>query len=402
MDFIVVTFGPDLKLLRHFLASYELYYQNKNKLILFSSMTDKPLLDQMMLPENTVSLVKEDFPEVLGTDDYSQQHYFKLLAHKFVDTEYYCIMDSDFVFLRPTYDQDFFDEGKPRCFFRPWVEGEPALWKRKPSESFLGFAGAFVFNTHAEWIFKRSICAELSSTLRLEGMLNQPNVSELQIYGMYAYRYHQQEHVWICPAPGTSEPIGASVNQVPPAYNLDLDPESHFGHFERYRYVQFWSQWELAEQKMIEFFEDSQKYHYGHVVLKANRSPLSCIIDLSDISKGNYRYFDGVFSDGWVKEEVKFRVKVPERHKSIVIELMVPPDPEDRKWTCTGLASMDERIPAQPFNLKPGTNKLNITLKGTNQNGIYIFTLKFGKGFKYTENPDSREFRARLMAVCPF
>jgi len=399
MDFVVVTFGPDIKLLRHFLASYEMYYQDKNKLILFSSVTDKPLLDQVVLPRNTVLLMREDFPEVTGMDEYSQQHYLKLLAHTFVDTEFYCIMDSDFVFLHPTHDRDFLDEDKPRCFYRPWVEGEPALWKRKPSESFLGFGGEFVFNTHAEWVFKRSICAKLSSTLRLEGMLDQPNVSELQIYGMFAYRDHRQEHVWVRVDTDKTEPIGASVNQVPPAYNLDLDPGSNFRQFESYRYVQFWSYWDLAEQKMIEFFEDSQQYHHGRVVVPPDRAPLTCIIDVSNISKGNYRYFDGVFSDGWVKDEVKFKVHVPELCKAIVIEFMVPHNPEDRKWTCTGIASTDERIPAQPFDLAPGGNKLKIPLKGIQQEQYLNIALKFGKGFNYSENSDIREFRARLMAV---
>lgn len=401
MDFVMVSFGPDMELLRHCLASYELYFQSKDKLILFVSASDKPMLDGIPLPENTQLLMREDFPELAGTNEYSQQHYLKLLAHRFVETDFYCVIDSDFVFIQPTHDRDFFEQGKPRCFFRPWVEGEPALWKRKPSESFLGLAGALVFNTHAEWVFRRSICAELATAFRLEGMLDQPDVSELQIYGMYAYHNHRDAYVWIGPGAEPARPVGASVNQVPPAYNLDLDPGCSFEQFRDYRYVQFWSYWELAERKMIEFFEDSQMHHYGRILVEAIRDPLVCIIDASDVSKGGYRYLEGVYADGWVKDDVKFKVKVPEPCKTIAIELMVPLHPMDPKWECAGTASTDGWMTSKPFNLAPGAGKLEIELEGSRREQHVTVALRFGAGFHYQGNPDPREFRARLLAVVP-
>ncbi len=133
MDIVVVTYAPDIKLLRHFLASYDLYYQSKNKLFIFASRSEQYLLEQIRLPQNTTLLYRDDYPELVGTTAYSQQPYLKMLAYQVATTEYFCIMDSDFLFIQPTSDEDFLRCGKPVWFYRPWGENEPPLRWRKQS-----------------------------------------------------------------------------------------------------------------------------------------------------------------------------------------------------------------------------------------------------------------------------
>jgi hypothetical protein len=77
MDFVVVTLGPDIKLLRHFLASYELYYTSKNHIYVVTNRANEELVSNIHLPDNTKLVYREDYPELRCTTPYSQQVYLK-------------------------------------------------------------------------------------------------------------------------------------------------------------------------------------------------------------------------------------------------------------------------------------------------------------------------------------
>src|SRR2546425_5035650 len=95
VDIVVVTRARDAHLLRYFLASYECFWEGHGQLILFTRRSDSYLWESIRLPTTTRLVYREDFPE-LGSDDFRNQLYLKLVAHQFVETEYYIIMDSDF------------------------------------------------------------------------------------------------------------------------------------------------------------------------------------------------------------------------------------------------------------------------------------------------------------------
>jgi hypothetical protein len=150
---------------------------------------------------------------------------------------------------------------------------------------------------------------------------------------------------------------------------------------------------------MAEFFEDSQRAHFGRVVRPADRRPLLCIVDPNDIVRGRYRYFEGIYPDGWIRRRVRFRIAVPRASRAVALELRVPRDPRDAGWRLSGEAVVDAVGDRQPFSLAPGTNELVVDLPEPVGDEPRTVELDFGPGFTDPENPDTREFRARLLGM---
>lgn len=394
MDFVIVTFQPDIKLLRHCLSSYDLYYQDKNRLFIFASEADRTLLARIAIPSNVTILVREDFPELKGMADPSQAAYLKLISFQIVTTEYFGVIDSDFLFISPTSDRDFFRDGKPVWFYRPWLDDEPPLRIRKAAERFVGSRIDYLFLDEAQWVFKRSIAADLASRYSLAKILRQ----EQLIYGWFAHEQHRDEYCFVRSDKANTQSIVGKVNQIPPDY-CHLDPACNYDQFKDRKIVVFWSYWDLAEAKMIEFFEESQRDHFGRVIMKADRNPLLCIIDPNDITKGNFRYFEGVFSDGWVKDVVRFMLNIPEHCRSVRVELMVPQNPNNPAWRLNGDISIGDPANEHLFTLAPGLNKLDVQVPDTAWGKSTVVRVQFGPGFYYADNPDSREFRAWLQVI---
>jgi hypothetical protein len=150
---------------------------------------------------------------------------------------------------------------------------------------------------------------------------------------------------------------------------------------------------------MIEFFEDSQRDHFGQVVTQADRTRLLCIVDPKDISRGKFRYMEGVFSDGWVKADVSVMLNVAAGCRSLGIELMVPMNPDDPNWELTGRVTFGDLAKDQPFGFRPGMNTLVVQFQEAAEDRLMLLQLQFDRGFYYSDNPDPREFRARLCGM---
>lgn len=272
MDVVVVTYAPDIKLLRHMLASYETYYQDPGTLFLITDRGDEALLRQIPLPTNARLVYRDDYPEVAGVDSFKQQLYLKLKAHELVTTEHFLVLDSDFVLIAPLSDSDFFEDGKPVWYYRQWSAGPAARW-RPGSESFLGLPIEFDYLDVPQWILSRTVCAQLATSYNLQEILTQEDLSEFLLYGAFASQQFPEAYKFRDVAKATSQPVGIAVNQVPPTY-LNLNPASRYEDYKPYKYAQFWSHWGLAEAKMVEFFEDSQRDHFGAIRRAADRTPL--------------------------------------------------------------------------------------------------------------------------------
>ncbi|MBM3203891.1 hypothetical protein FJZ55_08330 [Candidatus Woesearchaeota archaeon] len=399
MDLVVVTCEPDIKLLRHFLASYELYYQNKNNVYIFAYEADKYWLNQVNLPDSAnIVIIEEHYPEVIGAPGFNHSLYLKLLAYKVVTTDNFIIMDSDFLFIGPTYDNDFFLEGKPVWYYHPWVEDSPPIkWKRS-SEAFVRHEMDYLYLDQPQWIFKREICAKLASTYKLEEILTTSNVAEIQVYGWFAHQYMEGEYRFIQYDLRENEPIVAKINQIPPTYQ-HLDPHCNYDQYKNYKFVVFWSHWNLAEEKMIEFFEKSQIDCFGKILLEAERNPFVPIAKPGLITHENCRSVFGIFSDGWVTAEVKFKINIPEKSRSVTLEFMVPGNPNDRSWKLVGETVLGDQNIRKSFTLWPGANTVNIQFESFKPDRLEEITVRFDQGFYDKNNPDRREFRARLISI---
>jgi hypothetical protein len=259
MDVVIVTQAADLPLLRHLLASYELYYGDKAGLVLFSSRTEQAALENLGLPRNARIVCREDIPE-LGPDDFRNQLYLKLIAHRYTRTQHFLLLDCDFLFVAPTRDADFFHNGKPAWFYQQWNDGG-SRWK-KGSEEFVGKTIPWLFMEAPQYVFDRAVAAELEKRYDLRRLLKIEMASEYVIYGWFAHEHFPDAYHWVNLDNPDPKPVVERVNQIPPTY-CHLDPAARLEDFPSAKIVVFWSHWELAEKKMAEFLRDSRKKHFG-------------------------------------------------------------------------------------------------------------------------------------------
>lgn len=122
------------------------------------------------------------------------------------------------------------------------------------------------------------------------------------------------------------------------------------------------------------------------------------VLDPADVASGNYRNLTGVYSDGWVEEDVSFTLRVPPRASAAVVECMVPANPKRADWRLTALPIVDRTSPSAPTVLEPGLTKLVVEFPPRDAPGLVDVKLRFGPGFQIA-GPDPREFRARLHSM---
>lgn len=396
MDLVVVTYGPDLKLLRHFLASYEQYYETKDRIYVLTSLQDEPVLREMDLPGNAQLVFREDFPDLVGATSYSQQTYLKLIAHGIVDTEYFCIMDSDFLFVRPIRDEHFFSGNKPLWFCRPWLENDESLRWKPDTERLIGSAIAYNYGDVPQWVFKRSLLRELCERIDARSVLNTNTVWEFLLYGWYIHTYHADEYVFITDD-RTTVPMVEKINQIPPTY-CHLDPTVHYRQYPSARYVVFWSHWDLAESKMVEFFEDSQVDNFGRVLRPAARTPLPIVVTSESIAAQEFGRVEGIFTDGWLHERAMLGLIVPSNAEAVDLSLMIPGRPDGLRWELDFSGSMVGGTEAKAV-LGPGLQHVQIPLHADGRARYRSLDLRLGRGFKLRNSSEERELRARLVGL---
>jgi hypothetical protein len=397
MDFVVVTHAPDIKLLRHFLKSYETYYGSKDKIHIFTSIQDLDIIGDIGLPSNASLVYREEYEGVPEATPFSQQLFLKIMAHTVATTEYFCIMDSDFLFIQPTSDADFFHEGRPVWFYRPWVDGEPPLRWRAGSEDFVQSEIADNYACIAQYVFKRSVAADLTTRYGPTKILNSDKISEFLVYAWFAHRWHPDEYLFV-PDTGVVRPVVRVVNQIPPTY-CHLDPSSRYEQFKSSKCVAFWSHWDLAEAKMIEFFEDSQRDNFGEVRVRADRRPLYRTLVTDALGEANVGQVDGAFADGWVNDVIHFGMDIPSAATALRFELDVPGNPLDRDWRLAVTASLVSFGKDMAVDLEPGPQQLVLPVPSEALGQRCVVELAFGPGFRDPGNADQREFRARLRRV---
>ncbi len=387
MDLVVVTRAADAHLLRIFLASYECFWEGGGRLVVVTRRRDSYLWEDIRLPENTRLVYREDFPE-LGPDDFRNQLYLKLLAHQFVETEHFVIMDSDFLFIAPCSDDMFFYQGRPVWFHREW-DPVSKRW-RKASEHFVG--ETMPHNHMAEvpqYIFSRTIAAELCRRFDLRQILEMTDVSEFIVYGWFAWRYFHDAYHWVDIESPDITPIGQTVNQLPPSY-CHLDPHVSVSDFSKSSFLAFWSHWDLAEAKMVEFLLAAQQNYPDRRLDLALLRRIYPLIPLPAPAERLYSEMRGLSSDGWVKDELWFSVNDLSPNPQLQIEFDVPAD------VVIGKCRVDGR-PDRAFVLTAGPNCLVVDLcPGLLRHRIL---LQFDQTESAPVDAVGRSLRARLVAL---
>ena len=385
---VVVTRAADAHLLRLFLASRECFWEGGDRLVLFTCRADSYLWEDIRLPAATRLVYREDFPE-LGEDDFRNQLYLKLTAHRFVETENYVLMDSDFLFVAPCPESSFFHESKPVWFRRAWNEGS-VRW-REGSEAFVGASIDHLYMTEEpQYVFSRAIAAELCRRYDPRRIVEMEGVSEFVVYGWFANRFFPDSYRWVDLQDGGITPVGRSVNQIPPSY-CELDPTTSLDDFPRARYVAFWSHWDLAETKMVEFLLEAHRRYPDRPLHFPELSRIYPLIHLPATPQTLYSNIRGLYSDGWVKDEVWFAVAGAGPVRQARIYFDVPRGPATGTWQLSCGSQ-------KGFRLDAGLAELTIPLDTESARHSILLRFDSIEGGGETD-ATGRGLRARLLNV---
>ena len=165
LDIYMVVGEKDKRLLRHFLISYELFFHSKGNFYLWIWREHEYLLRSFKLPKNLVLLFKDDVSELVE-DDFRNQMYLKLMAHKYLESDWLWIPDADFLITSPLYKKDFFCDEKPYWYFCDWYEVAEKTW-RHGSEKLLGCNIPHQFMDQPQYILNKKVLKNLSKSYDL-------------------------------------------------------------------------------------------------------------------------------------------------------------------------------------------------------------------------------------------
>jgi len=385
VDIVAVTCAADAHLLRYFLASYECFWEGGGRLVLVTRRSDSYLWEDIRLPARTRLIYREDFPE-LGPDDFRNQLYLKLIAHQFVETEYYLMMDSDYLFVAPCLEDSFFCQGKPVWFHCAW--DETAVRWRKGSEAFVGEPITDICAA-LQLVFSRRVAAEFCRRYNPRRILKMEGVSEFTVYGWFARHFFPDAYHWVDGASNFGNGIGRAVNQVPPSY-CHLDPQVKLDDFPGARFVMFWSHWDLAESKMAEFLQEAHRRHPDRRLNFPSRCRIYPSVRLPFSPETFYFDVRSIWSDGWVKDEVWFAIDGLSPKRRLQIEFDVPAGPITGSWQ---VSSNEPRS----FRLDTGLNELPIDLNSGGPR--HPILLRFDAAATAIRESTGRSLRARLVGL---
>jgi hypothetical protein len=372
LDIYMVASEKDLRLLRHFLMSYELFFHSKGKIYLWIWKKHEYLLRRMQLPKNLVLLFKDDIPELVE-DDFRNQMYLKLIAHQYVENDWVWMPDADFLITSPLCKDDFFSAEKPNWFYCDWREIPEKTW-RVGSEKFLNLEIPLLFLDQPQYVLNKKVLTNLSENYDLSKILNEIYLpAEQVIYGFYAYKNFNALYHWVDSSTGIGQGISYKVNQKPPSY-CELDENIKFSDLPSAKYHVFWSHWEKAEEKMIDFLIDAQLQSFGEIKSKPDDTQLFRYWKTGQIDAVNFDGLDGIHLDGWFMQKAWCCLQTDHR-STLCLELLTPNPPDSQPPLQMNIAINSHH---KKVKLEPGSQILTLDLKKNCENEII---LRFEGGF---------------------
>jgi hypothetical protein len=385
LDIYIIAGEKDQRLLRHFLMSYELFYHSKGKIYLWIWREHEYLLRNFKLPKNLILLFKDDVPELVE-DDFRNQMYLKLIAHKYVESDWFWMPDTDFLITSPLYKNDFFSGEKPYWFYCNWKNIPEKAW-REGSEKFLGYNIPLQFLEQHQYVLSQKVLKRLSADYNLGNILSKEYLAADQVvYGYYAYKNFPELYQWVDSSTYEVHSISYRVNQRPPSY-CELDEKVKLDQLSPAKYYVFWSHWEKAETKMVEFLNDAQLRAFGEIKLKPDQTQLFRNWKTEQIESNSFAGLDGVHLDGWLMQEAWCCLKTDER-QILCIKLIVPEPPESHYALQVQIIINSQE---ETRELAPGTHKITLNLKKYFDN---LILLNFKGGF--LEPKGNRTLYAKL------
>lgn len=389
MDVYMVCGDKDIRLLRHFLTSYDLFFKSPGKIFLWVWKKHEYLLQGIALPENLVLLFKDDVPE-LTADDFKNQMYLKLIAYRYVETEWFWVADTDYVIVSPLKIADFFAGEKPYWFYCDWYEVAEKTF-RSGSESFFGKKIPLQFLDEQQFVHSKKLSREFCECYEPKNILSKDYLAaEQMVYGAYAYEKNHDLYQWVNYATYNGPVVSYKVNQRPPSY-CELNDEVRLIDLPAAKYHVFWSHWEKAEEKIIEFLIDAQLRAFGKVIAHPETTRLFRYWPPSQINLGSLSGVDGLYGDGWLMRDVWFSIPTDER-SILLMEFLVPGVPSGGPSRLR--LSVDINGEQQIKQLDSGAQTIKFNLDRHLENRI---SFRFDGGF--AEPQGSRTLFAQIGAV---
>ena len=207
------------------------------------------------------------------------------------------------------------------------------------------------------------------------------------IYGYYAYKNFSKLYQWTHSSTNEENQICYKVNQKPPSY-CELDEKVKLEQLPPAKYYVFWSHWEKAEKKMMEFLNDAQLKAFGKIKIKSDETRLFRYWRTEQIETGSFDGLDGVHLDGWLMQEVW--CCLPTDHRNILqLDIMVPAQNPKIHQPLKLITDINEN--QTTMEIKPGSTTLSLNLNKNFNNKI---TLSFEGGF--LEPQGNRTLYAKL------
>lgn len=370
MDIFIVASGKDIKLLRHFLLSYDLFAEFEGDIHLFIWKGDEYLIRLIDLPNNLKIHYKDDVPQLVE-DDFRNQMYLKLMADRYASSEWIWTVDSDFLICQSLRIEDLFVGACPIWFYHPWTEIPEKVW-RKSTETLLGQPVSLLFMDEPLYILNRKILAALRNDINLtEILLMNEAPSEFVTYGAYAFERYREYYHWVDSSGCKGDSLVYRVNQRPPTY-MELDKNSSIKDIGKARIAVFWSHWDLTERKMMSFLVDAQTAGDARCREKFRVNSLYIKISPDNFKKQGPIIWDGCYLDGWVKKESAFSI-CSDSFGNLKIDLEVPGETAKlAPYVAICIDDREVRVPlvspltsiSIPYESKNSGTKVNMTFEG--------------------------------------
>lgn len=388
MDVYIICDDKDIRLFRHFLTSYNLFFKSPGKIYLWIWKKHEYLLHDIVFPKNLILLFKDDVPELVD-DDFKNQMYLKLIAYRYVETDWFWEPDADYLIVSPLCKADFFHGEKPYWFYCDWKDVAARTY-RSGSESFLRRNIPLQFLDQAQFIHNKKLSSEFAKSFNLKNIFQDGELAADQvIYGAYAYENFHDLYYWIDYAKYDGPIVSYKVNQRPPSY-CELNEDVKLSDLPAAKYHVFWSHWEKAEEKMIEFLHDAQQQVFGKVITVPDDTRLFRYWPVTEIDHGCLNGIDGLYNDGWLMRDVWFCI--PADHRSILsMEFIVPSPPSGNSLQLRMIININGQQQIEELN--PGAQTLMLQLDPSVENRI---SFRFEGGF--AEPHGSRTLFAQIGA----
>lgn len=314
-QFVCVAGPSDLPLARSALASLALAVDRAGHagvawVFVDDSDTDRFQRLVAALPRTTALefriLGKSVFREHLSGVGYTDQMRIKLLASTLVESQYYNVVDADFLFTAPLQPADLFRDGRGIYRIGPWHEDAEATHKwRRSSEAVLAGPVDFCGMIAPPYLLCRDVARSLVTSPEFFGRFKdqQGRASEYVTYAAYAFAHARQAHEWVTePWPGEL----VLLNQRDMGGSVHLDETIRLENFPARPGIVFWSHWDEAEPLMRKFCLQLHEMHGREA--PGLLEPFCRDIEWSTFQRDGLRAVHAAWSDGWAHGKAVFEL----------------------------------------------------------------------------------------------